>query len=360
MADAPAFSDVAVRPGNERVPSLACSSMAASMQRPRISSISGLAPGPGMPRGSPSVTRLVWRRRSRAGRRPRRLIRALEPLLERAARGEFACWAASPKRRLALILLFDQVPRNAYRGTAAAFAFDREALALAVEGLQLAADAALDPVERVFFYLPLEHAESIEAQDAGFAAFERLAAEAPPNLRDYCEYCGRYARKHRDIIGKFGRFPHRNRVLGRAEHRGGERVAGGRRSELRAVGGARSCPHLIGDIRLDEAPRHFGELGLDAHLERVDALDGRLEADARAHAHLDRQHHLRAHLQRDGVVQFVDVRVRRDFGLQRFLQIFFGRAADDESLDAHRHEDDTHTSTTPMTMDRWRRTRRCR
>src|SRR4051812_17778855 len=94
-------------------------------------------------------------------------IRArLEPMLERAAKGEYASWAGSPKRRLALILLFDQVPRNAYRGTAAAFAFDREALALSVEGLQLAADAALHPVERIFFYLPLEHAESMEAQDA--------------------------------------------------------------------------------------------------------------------------------------------------------------------------------------------------
>src|SRR4029077_3237854 len=65
------------------------------------------------------------------------LIRStLEPMLERAARGEFASWAASPRRRLALILLLDQVPRNAYRGTAAAFAFDREALALTVEGRQ--------------------------------------------------------------------------------------------------------------------------------------------------------------------------------------------------------------------------------
>jgi uncharacterized protein (DUF924 family) len=139
----------------------------------------------------------------------------LEPLLECAARGEFASWASSPKRRLALIILFDQVPRNVYRGTAAAFAFDREALALALEGMQLAADAALDPIERIFFYLPLEHAESLEAQDAAIAAFERLVAEAPPQLRDYCAYCGEYARKHRDIIAKFGRFPHRNRVLER-------------------------------------------------------------------------------------------------------------------------------------------------
>ena len=106
-------------------------------------------------------------------------------MLERAARGEFASWAASPRRRLALIILFDQVPRNAYRGTAAAFAFDREALALAVEGLQLAADAALDPIERLFFYLPLEHAESLEAQDAadrGVRAAGGRSAAGPARL----------------------------------------------------------------------------------------------------------------------------------------------------------------------------------
>src|SRR5262245_45913120 len=144
------------------------------------------------------------------------LIRStLEPLLERAARGELANWAASPKRRLALILLFDQVPRNAYRGTAAAYAFDREALALTVDGLQLAADAALEPLERMFFYLPLEHAESMDAQDASVAAFERLAVDAPAGLREFCAATLEYARGHREIIRQFGRFPHRNRVLER-------------------------------------------------------------------------------------------------------------------------------------------------
>jgi uncharacterized protein (DUF924 family) len=137
-------------------------------------------------------------------------------MLERAASGEFANWAGSPKRRLALIILFDQVPRNAYRGTAAAFAFDREALGLAVEGIQLAADAALDPIERLFFYLPLEHAESLEAQDASIAAFDRLVAEAPPELRESCANAREYAREHRAVIAKFGRFPYRNAVLGRA------------------------------------------------------------------------------------------------------------------------------------------------
>jgi uncharacterized protein (DUF924 family) len=159
------------------------------------------------------------------------LIRStLEPLLERAARGELAAWAGSPKRRLALIILFDQVPRNAYRGSAAAFAFDREALALAVEGLQLAADAALDPLERLFFYLPLEHAESLEVQDASVVAFERLAAEAPPQLRDFCGYTLDYARQHREVIAKFGRFPGRNAALGRessAEERQWLEGAGG-------------------------------------------------------------------------------------------------------------------------------------
>jgi uncharacterized protein (DUF924 family) len=143
-------------------------------------------------------------------------IRArLEPMLERAARGEFAGWAATPRRRLALIILFDQVPRNAYRGTAAAFAFDREALALTVEGLQRVADAALEPLERLFFYLPLEHAESMEAQDAAVEALERLVRESPAELREFMEYSAGFARQHREIIAKFGRFPHRNGVLKR-------------------------------------------------------------------------------------------------------------------------------------------------
>jgi uncharacterized protein (DUF924 family) len=107
------------------------------------------------------------------------------------------------------------VPRNAYRGTAAAFAFDREALALTVEGLQLAADVALDPIERLFFYLPLEHAETLEAQDTAVALIDRLAAEAPEDLREFCAACAGFARGHRDVIAKFGRFPYRNAVLSR-------------------------------------------------------------------------------------------------------------------------------------------------
>ena len=141
----------------------------------------------------------------------------LGPLLERALRGEFDSWAGSPRRRLALIILFDQVPRNISRGTAAAFAHDDRALALSVEGLQLAADQVLQPLERLFFYLPLEHAESIEAQDVGVSSMERLLEQTPGELRDFIASTLGYARKHQEVIAKFGRFPYRNKVLGRAD-----------------------------------------------------------------------------------------------------------------------------------------------
>jgi uncharacterized protein (DUF924 family) len=151
----------------------------------------------------------------KAAARDAEIREKLGPLLERAVRGEFDAWASSPRRRLALILLFDQVPRNIYRGTANSFAFDAKALRLAIEGLHVAADQALNPVERLFFYLPLEHAESMEAQDAAVKAFERLAEESPAELRGFIEGSLKYARSHRDIVAKFGRFPHRNDALGR-------------------------------------------------------------------------------------------------------------------------------------------------
>src|SRR6266404_5361820 len=86
-------------------------------------------------------------------------------LVERGGRGELASWADSPRRRLSLIILLDQFPRNIYRGTARAFAHDSQALGLALSGMQSAADGALDVVERMFFYMPLQHAESREVQD---------------------------------------------------------------------------------------------------------------------------------------------------------------------------------------------------
>ena len=129
--------------------------------------------------------------------------------------GRLASWADGPRRRLSLILLLDQFPRNIYRGTARAVAGDAQALPLALSGMQSGADAALDPVERIFFYMPLQHSESLEVQDEAVAAYRRLALEAPAVLAEPLQETAQYAQTHAAIIRRFGRFPHRNRILGR-------------------------------------------------------------------------------------------------------------------------------------------------
>jgi uncharacterized protein (DUF924 family) len=146
------------------------------------------------------------------------MIRArFGPLLERASKGGLASWADSPRRCLSLIILLDQFPRNIHRGSARAFAYDEQALALTLSGMQSAADGALDVVERIFFYMPLQHCEAREIQDESVAAYRQLAIEAPQELRSVFEDTLASAREHRSIIERFGRFPHRNRVLGRAD-----------------------------------------------------------------------------------------------------------------------------------------------
>jgi len=145
-------------------------------------------------------------------------IRArFEQMIERAAHDQLASWADSPRRRLSLIILLDQFPRNIYRGTARAFAYDSQALSLALSGMQSAADGALDVVERMFFYMPLQHAESREVQDESVAAYRRLLTEAPQQLRGAFESGLQSAQLHRSLIEQFGRFPHRNRALGRSD-----------------------------------------------------------------------------------------------------------------------------------------------
>ena len=137
-------------------------------------------------------------------------------LLERAAGGGLASWSDGPRGRLSLVILLDQFPRNIFRGSAQAFAYDTQALALTLSGMQSAADAALDAVERMFFYMPLQHAESRDVQDESVAAFRRLLGEAPDELRAAFQGTLQWAEKHRAVIEQFGRFPHRNRVLARA------------------------------------------------------------------------------------------------------------------------------------------------
>ena len=137
------------------------------------------------------------------------------PLMARAAEGALEHWAASPRRRLALILLLDQFPRNVFRGKAQAYAADARAAELTLSGMQNAADAPLQPIERVFFYMPLQHAEELVLQEESVTAFRRLLAEAPAVGKEHFEATLRFAILHREIIRRFGRFPHRNRALGR-------------------------------------------------------------------------------------------------------------------------------------------------
>ena len=134
-----------------------------------------------------------------------------------ATNGELDHWCGSPHRMLALILLLDQVPRNAWRGSPQAFAADRKAQALTLDGLATGADAALPPAGRLFFYLPLEHAESSELQEESVAAYRRLLAEAPASSRGFFEGVLEFAERHRRVIQRFGRFPHRNAALGRKD-----------------------------------------------------------------------------------------------------------------------------------------------
>ena len=136
-------------------------------------------------------------------------------LVERAAAGQLASWADSPRRCLSLIILLDQFPRAIYRGTARTFACDPQALGLTLSGMQSAADGALDVVERIFFYMPLQHCEAREVQDESVAAYRRLLAEAPQELRGAFENALQSAQEHRSLIEQFGRFPQRNRVLER-------------------------------------------------------------------------------------------------------------------------------------------------
>ncbi|WOX49829.1 DUF924 family protein [Aeromonas sp. XH] len=144
------------------------------------------------------------------------LARRFGELAASAAAGELAGWADHPAGRLGLILLLDQLPRNLHRGTPAAFAQDDKARALCLKGLSFGADRGLSPLARVFFYLPLEHAESREQQARSVALFEALAAEqAQGPARETFEGFADFARRHQVIIQRFGRFPHRNAILGR-------------------------------------------------------------------------------------------------------------------------------------------------
>jgi len=124
---------------------------------------------------------------------------------EQARAGTLDPLSATPRGALALVLLLDQVPRNIFRDTPAAFTTDARALELAKCAIRDGHDTALIPVERLFLYMPFQHAEDLVEQERSLALYDRLGLD---NATEY-------AHRHHEIIARFGRFPHRNAIFGR-------------------------------------------------------------------------------------------------------------------------------------------------
>lgn len=131
--------------------------------------------------------------------------RAFEPAHHAAARGELDAWRGDARGALALILLLDQIPRNLWRNSAHAFATDALALGAARETVAQGFHLEIGAPMRLFLYMPFEHAEDLAAQDE---AVRLIAADGDEGFT-------RFAQLHRDVIARFGRFPHRNKALGR-------------------------------------------------------------------------------------------------------------------------------------------------
>jgi uncharacterized protein (DUF924 family) len=136
-------------------------------------------------------------------------------ILHVAKSGGLDGWKTTARKRLALVILQDQFTRNLHRGSKEAFALDAEALRNCIEGIELGMDAELSVVERAFFYMPLQHAEDLSVQEKSVQLFEELAAKCSEAIRPHMHRFLISARSHRTIIARFGRFPHRNRVMER-------------------------------------------------------------------------------------------------------------------------------------------------
>jgi len=132
-----------------------------------------------------------------------------------ALAGSLDNWSRRDDGLIALTLLLDQFTRNIDRGSPAAFRGDEAALRLVRAAVGAGRDRVLPTIHRVFLYIPFEHAEDLAAQDEGLACFDRLLADCPAPTRDRVSGFRRYAQAHRDVIARFGRFPHRNKLLGR-------------------------------------------------------------------------------------------------------------------------------------------------
>ncbi len=133
----------------------------------------------------------------------------------KAKQGSLDAWKETPRGSLCLIILLDQFPLNMYRKSARAYEFENAGIEVCLSGIKKGQHEQLSFIEKTFFYLPLEHSENTDHQDKSVKMFTELWKYAPSHLKEHGKTVLRYAEKHRDIVQKFGRFPHRNEVLGR-------------------------------------------------------------------------------------------------------------------------------------------------
>jgi len=145
----------------------------------------------------------------------RRISDEFGELIEQASLGELMDWTATAQGRLALILLLDQFRRNVYRHSEKAFARDKLALKICIEGTMAGHYKPLSSYERMFFFMPLQHAESLRIQEKSVEIYSALAEKVSETLRETFLTTAQFAELHRDIVAEFGRFPHRNGILGR-------------------------------------------------------------------------------------------------------------------------------------------------
>ncbi|MCA8928643.1 MAG: DUF924 domain-containing protein [Alphaproteobacteria bacterium] len=136
-------------------------------------------------------------------------------LVPAACEGGLTEWEASAEGAFALVLLLDQFTRNIYRATPRAYAGDPRAMAVVRAAIDSGRDAELHPVERIWLYHPYHHSERIAEQDQGLTLLQGVLADAAPDWRPYVERSIQGWTRHRNIVARFGRFPHRNRTLGR-------------------------------------------------------------------------------------------------------------------------------------------------
>lgn len=145
----------------------------------------------------------------------KQLVDTFQAEFSAAATGQLNDWTDTPRGRLALIILLDQFPRYLYRGTSQAFAFDQRAQELCLEGLQQQVDHSLTLIERVFFYMPLVHSELSEEQERSIRLYQELVTLSMPETTQIYQLFLAYAYAHFRVIKEFGRFPQRNKILGR-------------------------------------------------------------------------------------------------------------------------------------------------